>query len=175
MTRRKAALIARPPITWILVADGRQAQVYTRRKIEKLMPLANNSRRNRFEEIIAHAPAPVFGMHWEAESEDIYDIERGQVGRVQESANSARHMAEPRLDVHEEIKHHFARTVAEKINKAQEKESFDRLVLVAPAKMMGVIKKHLKGKTLKKVVAELPKDLTHYDGEALAHHLEDIA
>ena len=35
MTRRKAVPIAKSPITWILVADSRQAQVYTRKKEKK--------------------------------------------------------------------------------------------------------------------------------------------
>jgi protein required for attachment to host cells len=38
---------------------------------------------------------------------------------------------------------------------------FDRLVLIAPATMLGGIKKHLNEKILKLVVAEMPKDLTH--------------
>lgn len=68
MTHRKAVQIIKPPVTWILVADSRQAQVYTRSRVEKLIPRAGNSRRNQFEEVISHAPMPVPGMKWQAET-----------------------------------------------------------------------------------------------------------
>src|SRR5689334_23195051 len=98
MTRRQAVQIIKPPVTWILVADSRQAQVYTRQKVEKLVPLAGNSRRNQFEEVIAHAPVAVAGMKWEAESVDQYEVGRNATGMVFESASSARSMSEPHLD-----------------------------------------------------------------------------
>ena len=77
MTRRNPVQIAKPPVTWILVADSRQAQGYTRHAVEKLVPLAGNSRRGRFEEVIAHAPVPVDGMRWKAESPGEYETVEG--------------------------------------------------------------------------------------------------
>ncbi len=108
MTRRQAVQIIKPPVTWILVADSRQAQVYTRSRVEKLMPLPGNSKRNQFSEIIAHEPVPVLGMKWEAESADQYKVGRNATGMVFESASSARSMSEPHMDAREEIKFHFA-------------------------------------------------------------------
>ncbi len=175
MTRRQAVQIVKPPVTWILVADSRQAQVYTRHKVEKLMPLLGNSKRNQFSEIIAHEPVPVLGMKWEAESDDQYEVGRNATGMVFESANSARSMSEPHMNVSDEIRMHFAKKIADQLNRAREEKLFDRLVLVAAPKMLGEIKKHLSGKTLKSVAAEMPKDLTHYDGQTLAEHLESIA
>lgn len=173
MTRRQAVRIVKPPVTWILVADSRQAQVYTRQRVEKLVPLAGNSRRNQFSEIIAHEPVPVAGMKWEAESADQYETGRDRLGRVQESANPARHMSEPHIDIHEEIRDHFAKTITGYINRAKTEKLFDRLVLVAAPKMLGELKKHLDAKVIKCVVAEMPKDLTHYEGEELLQHLKD--
>jgi protein required for attachment to host cells len=173
MTRRKAVPIVKPPITWILVADSRQAQVYTRNRVEKLIPLAGNSRRNQFEEIISHEPLPVPGMKWQAESADGYEIGRNKTGMVFESASNARSMSAPHMDVRDEIRNHFARMVADHISQAKAAKSFDRLVLVAAPKMLGEIKKHLDAKTLKSVAAEMPKDLTHYEGEELLQHLRD--
>lgn len=175
MTRRKAVQIVKPPVTWILVADGRKAEIYTRQKMEKHIPLAGNFRRNHFEEIITHGPVPVPGMKWQAESVDQYEIGRNATGMVFESASSARHMSEPHMDVHEEIKQHFAKTIAGQLNQAQAEKVFDKLVLIAPAKMLGEIKKHLDKRVLKSIAAEMPKDLTHYNGQTLAEHLESIA
>jgi protein required for attachment to host cells len=170
MTRRKAITVAKPPVTWILVADSKQAQVYTRQRIEKLLPLSHN----QFEEAVALEPVPVAGMKWEAESAEAYDVHMNQLGRMHESANTAHHMSEPRLTVHEEIMEHFAKEIGEQLNLARDKKSFDRLVLIAPAKMLGQIKKDLNTKARKCVVAEMPKDLTHYEGPALAKHLDGI-
>lgn len=173
MTHRQAVQIVKPPVTWILIADGRQAQVYARRKVEKLMPLAGNSRRNQFEEIITQEPVPIPGMKWEAESAEQYQVGRNATGMVFESANSARSMGEPHIDVHEEIKQHFAKVIAGHINQAKAEKIFDRLVLVAAPKMLGEIKKHLHTKILKCIAAEMPKDLTHYESEELLQHLKD--
>lgn len=175
MTKRQAAQIVKPPVIWILVADSRQAQVYTRQKMEKLIPLAGSPRRNQFEETIARAPVPVAKMKWEAESADHYKAGRNATGMVFESFSSAQHMAEPHIDLHEEIRQNFARTITENLNQAWQKKSFDRLVLIAPAKMLGEIKKHLDERLLRMVIAELPKELTHCDSEALAEHLDNIA
>lgn len=173
MTRRQAVQIVKPPVTWILVADSRQAQVYTRERTEKHIPMAGNSRRNQFSEIIAHEPVPVPGMKWEAESADQYEVGRNATGMVFESASSARSMSEPRIDVRDEIRDHFAKTVAGHINQAKAEKAFDRLVLVAAPKMLGEIKKHLDAKVMRCIAAEMPKDLTHYEGEELLQHLRD--
>ena len=128
-----------------------------------------------FAEIVAYEPVPVAGMRWEAESADQYEVGRNATGMVFQSSGSARHMSEPHMDVREEIKVHFAKAVAKQLNQAREKKAFDRLVLIAPAKMLGEIKKQLDEKVLVRIVAEMPKDLTHYEGRALAEHLESIA
>lgn len=173
MTRRQAVRIAKSPVTWILVADGRRAQVYTREKVEKLIPMERQ--RNQFEEIISHEPVPIPGMKWEAESAEQYQVGRNATGMVFDSASSSRSMSEPHLDVREEIKLHLARTIAEQLNIAKLNKAFDRLVLIASPKMLGEIKKYLDEKVLRLVIAEMPKDLTHFDAEELENHLGYIA
>ena len=173
MTRRKAVPLSKSPVTWILVADSRQAQVYTRERVEKLIPLASNSRRNQFEEVISRAPVPVPGMKWQAESADQYEIGRNRTGMVFESAGSSRSMSAPHMDVRDEIRSHFAKTVGQQINHAKAEKAFDRLVLIAAPKMLGELKKHLDAGVLACVAAEMPKDLTHYEGEELLQHLKD--
>jgi len=174
MTRRKAVPIVKSPVTWILVADSRKAQVYTRERVEKLIPLERRSRRNQFAEIIAHEPIPVSDMKWEAESASRYEVGRNATGMVFESASTARHMSEPHINVRDEIRGHFARTIADHLDRARGEKLFDRLVLVAPPKMMGELKKCLSAKVLKAIAAEMPKDLTHYEGDELVEHLGGI-
>jgi protein required for attachment to host cells len=173
MAGKRALQVEKSPITWILVADARNAQVYTRQKVEKHIPLAGNARHEHFEEIISHEPLPVSGMKWKAEPASEYEKGRN-AGRVFESAGHTRHTGEPHMNVHDEIRIHFARTIAAELNHTREEKAYDRLVLIAPAKMLGEIKKYLNDKVLKRIVAEMPKDLTHYEGHALAAHLDGV-
>jgi len=165
MTRRKAVAIVKPPVTWILVADSKQAQVYTRRKPRRLSLLS------QFEEAITHTPISVPDMAWEAEPLDQYQLGRNATGMVFESKSSERHMNEPRIDAREEIQQRFAQTIVRQLAKAKTENRFDRLVLVAPPKMLGEIRKHLDTNLSRAIMAEMPKDLTHYDSKDLADHL----
>jgi protein required for attachment to host cells len=174
MTRRSAVPVNKTPVTWILVADSRQAQIYVRHKVEKWIPFPHN-RRNQFEEIIAHEPVAVPGMRWRAESIHEYDFGPDTTARVFESVGDARHMSEPHITVQEEIRQHLARSIAQSLYRAHMEKAFDRLVLIAPPKMLGEIKRQLDGKLVRMIVAEMPKDLTHYEGEELADHLNHIA
>lgn len=175
MTRRQAVRVEHPPVIWILVADSKQAQVYVRQKVEKYVPVNGNALRDPFSEVIACEPVPVDGMRWRAESADQYEAGRNAVGMVFESsAGAGRHMNQPHIDIKEETRNHFARTIAEQLERAREARSFDRLVLIAPAKMLGEIKKQLSKQLSKMVVAEMPKDLTHYNGMTLTEYLEHI-
>ena len=160
-------MTSKHPMTWILVADGKQAQVYVRARVERQMPPP-------FEQNISHEPVPVMGMRWEAESVNQYQLGRDATGMVFSSSGSARHMAEPHIDAHEEVKHHFALTIAKALGEARAKKQFEHLVLVAPPKMLGDIRKHLDQHVLATVVAELPKELTHVDGETLLDHLQHL-
>jgi protein required for attachment to host cells len=167
MTRRHAVPVAKHAVTWILVADGKQAQVYVRERVERRMPPS-------FAESISHEPMPVADMCWEAESADQYQVGRNATGMVFSSGGSARHMSEPHMDARAEVKQHLAVLVAGELDMAKAQKRFDRLVLVAPPKMLGEIKKHLGKAVLKSVVAELPKELTHYEGAELLEHLQGV-
>lgn len=59
--------IEKAPVTWIVVADGKTAQVYTRKL------------------------APVLAKPLMAESATIYQMGRNQTGMVHESIGAARH------------------------------------------------------------------------------------
>jgi len=175
MARRQAVRVAHPPVIWILVADSKQAQIYVRQQVEKRVPVNGNALRDPFSDITACEPVPVEGMRWTAESADQYEAGRNSVGMVFESAAGAgRHMNEPHIDIKDEVRNHFARSIAGHLERAREAKAFDRLVLIAPAKMLGEIKKQLNKNVLKMVVAEMPKDLTHYDGNSLTGYLERL-
>lgn len=163
---------ANPQSTWILVADGKQAQMYAHEKVEHVIALTGNATRGPSRVLTIREPVPVEGVQWKAGHVEQYQVGRNATGMVFGSASSARHISEPHIDARDEVKIHFARMLAEQLNALQSKKSFAQLVLVAPPKMLGEIKKHLNKNTLKCVIAELPKELTHCDGHGLAKHLQ---
>jgi protein required for attachment to host cells len=65
-------------------------------------------------------------------------------------------------DWHELEKEHFAREIAERINKAAEAGEMSEIVIVAPPRVLGELRKQLSVKATSKVKGELDKDLTHH-------------
>jgi protein required for attachment to host cells len=65
-------------------------------------------------------------------------------------------------DWHEVEKEHFAKEMAERINKAAESGELKEIVIVAPPRVLGEIRKDLSQKAQAKVKGELDRDLTHH-------------
>lgn len=174
MSPKPQVQVVKAPVTWILVADGRKAQIYTRKEVEKIKPLSGSPKRSQYEGALEYELVPLPEMAWQAEPNDIYETGRKVTATVFESVGSARHMSEPHIDAREEIKINFAKKLADQLNRAEAEKNFNRLIIAAPAKILSEIKNHLDKKLLKLLAAEIPKDLTGYEGQALAKHLEVI-
>jgi protein required for attachment to host cells len=153
--------IIKQPITWVLIADGRQAQIYVRERAEK--------RGSVIREL-----TPIADMRREAEPVTDYETGRNATGMVFESVGGARHMSEPHMDVREKVKQHLATEIADALDAAKTEKRFDHLILAAPPKMLGEIKKRLSKPILKCVIAALPKELTHCDVEELRERLRGV-
>jgi protein required for attachment to host cells len=65
-------------------------------------------------------------------------------------------------DWHELEKEHFAREVATRVNKAAESGEMNEIVIVAPPRVLGELRKQLSPKAQSKVRGELDKDLTRH-------------
>ena len=74
---------------------------------------------------------------------------------------SARRSAYDEGDYHEQAETRFAERVANFINEQANGDGVDELVLVAPPRTLGVIRKHLHTEVARKVAAEIPKDLVN--------------
>ena len=147
-------------VTWYLIADSKFGQVYVRTNVEHIVPMAGGAKHDKYSEEILSELIAVPEMKWEAESVKQYQIGKNATGMVHESLGGAIHMSEPHIDVHDEVREHFAKLLAEKLAKAAEEKAFDHLVLVAPPKMLGELRKHLNEKVLKLINEEISKDLT---------------
>ena len=140
---------------WILVADGRRARILEYDDPETGLRPATSS-------------------DYVADSRPSRERGSDRPGRVHESASSLRHAIQPRVDWHdfEEVK--FAHEMAKLLNKARLHRAFDQLVLVAPPRSLGELRKALDRDTLAVVAAELDKDLTKLATHELPSHLGPV-
>lgn len=138
--------------TWVLVADGARAHFY-RAEDGRLVPALDHD-----------LAVPVRAAARAAETD--------RPGRAFDSAGVGRHAMEPRTTwkVHEKCL--LAQAVAAELTRAVDGDDLDRLVLVAPPKVLGDLRAALDPRIARRVVAQLPKDLTHLSGSDLALRLQ---
>ncbi len=82
-------------------------------------------------------------------------------GRSINSVGGARSAVEA-TDWHDLAEHRFAESVAAEIDEAVRTGQCREITLVAPPKVLGDLRKSLHGETLKHVMGEVAKDLTHH-------------
>jgi protein required for attachment to host cells len=144
--------------TWIVVADGARARFFTASDDDgKLVParpadmIAPMSRR----------PAS--------------DLKSDKPGRSYSSSRSGmRHAFEPTHDYHKLEKHRFSAAVAEALHEASESRAFDRLVLVAPRRSLGELRRLLSERVKKQIGQEIAKDFTGETASRLWRHLQPL-
>jgi protein required for attachment to host cells len=100
------------------------------------------------------------------------DLGLDRPARVKESAAPARHAIEPRRDLHVAAKEDFVKSVAGEIDVAHGRKRFDKLVLVAPPRVLTELKEKLSGSMAKLVAGSVQKDLTKIPDHDLAEHLK---
>ena len=163
-----------PLVTWVLIADGKQAHIYGCRKAIHQIPLGGANKHHYYDEKSGFELVPVPGGILEADSIDNYQIGHDRRGTASSSNSPTHNTFEPHGDIEGELKKQFSKTIANKLQHALTEKIFDRLVLVAPAEMIGEFRKHLTADVQGRIVAVLPKDLAHLQGQILMTHLSDI-
>lgn len=149
------------PVTWFLVADARKARVYARQREERFVPIIGNAPAHQVESNIVHSLSPLSGMQWDAETPDT-------------STRTGSHF-ETHPDYREELRQQFARLVASHLNQTPPGQGlYDRLAIIAPAKMIADLKKNLSENVKKHITEEISKDLTRCNEKELEGYLEHI-
>ncbi len=82
-------------------------------------------------------------------------------GRARPSLGAAR-SAMDEVDWHHLAKERFAAELAEALYRHAHAGSFEQLVIFAPAKVLGNLRKAFHAEVLERVVAEIPKELTSH-------------
>jgi protein required for attachment to host cells len=103
------------------------------------------------------------------------DLRSDRPGRGFSTARDARRAAfEPPHDYHKLEKHRFSVELARVLEDACEHNEFDQLVLVAPHRSLGELRKLLPEKVQEMVRREIPKDLTNETVPQLWRRLSPI-
>jgi protein required for attachment to host cells len=141
-------------VVWIVVADGGKARVLARHGSHGPLEPASNL---CFAEAEARLPTREIGAE--------------RPGRVHESADTARHAMEPRVDWHRFAKEQFARSIATALEAAAQKKLYEELVIVAPPQALGDLRRALGRHAKAMLTAEIAKDLTNLPDHELPAHL----
>jgi len=140
-------------ITWVVVADHQRGRI-----------LANDGPGRGLQ--------PVEGMSFETHLHTDHELVTDRLPRTSESQGSGSHHAiEPRVNPHRQEAERFVAMMAERIAAAAERREFDQLVLIAPARALGELRKHLPHRVRETVIRELDQDLTKNSTESLHEHV----
>jgi protein required for attachment to host cells len=144
----------KPIRTWIVVADGARARIFLNEGTGKGLN-----------------PKPVHEMAIPLAPTRELGSDRPGRGHMQ---SGVRHGMQPRADWHEAEKERFAKELALQLDRSAEERSFDRLILAAPAKTLGTLRRLLGKQASGLVAGELAKDLTHAQPKDLPRHLGGV-
>jgi protein required for attachment to host cells len=135
--------------TWIVVADGSHARI-----LESGEPHSG---------VIVRLEAASAARKNEGR------LAADRLPRTQESGSSARHAIEPRLSLKEHEKRVFAARLAGYLRGGL--DQFDRLVLVAPARFLNLVREGLPANVARKIAVTRNKDLTWMPESEILEHL----
>jgi protein required for attachment to host cells len=127
---------------WVFVGDGQKALFLINEGDEKFP----NLRRLAVEE---HKDPPS-----REQGSDAPGRAYSSVGEIRSAVGET--------DWHELEKERFAASIADRINKVALSGAFNQLVIVAPPKILGDLPRKFTKETKTKIIAEVPKDLTHH-------------
>lgn len=140
-------------LTWILVADGGSARILQyENSIKPLIQIDGGY----FEHI--HSP-----------NHDLISSDRG---RGSNANRTGRHALEWQTDPHQQQKKLFAKELVQYLKAHQ--DNFERLILVAPPKMLGNIRDEITPHLGQKVYGHETKDLTRVSLNQIPDHLQGL-
>lgn len=143
------------PNYWILLADGHHARL-----LEGSRPF------DALTGVDGGLIEPTNGAHAHA-----HDIMSDRPGRSFNSADSRRSAMEPQTDPQRLEKTRFAQELAVILDAGATADRFERLIIAAPAGVLGDLRQSLGTAAKEKIVAEIDKDLVKTPSPDLGKHL----
>jgi protein required for attachment to host cells len=95
------------------------------------------------------------------------DLETDKPGRGFNGGAPGRHAMDGERSTLQHRKAQFARDVAHAVDLGRIRNEFDRLVIIAGPKILGMLREALPAGCRAVVAAEIPKDLAHHDADAI--------
>ena len=143
--------------TWILVAHDAGARVFESRGPGKGIDLV---------ETIEHPEGRMRDR----------DIDSDRPGRSfrKDSGDPRRAAMSRKEGPHERVVSNFARALTDKLQQARMENQYERLVLVAPPRFLGLLRSSLDGPTAQLVVGSIDKDLASSKEAELIEHLGEV-
>jgi protein required for attachment to host cells len=141
-------------VTWVLVADGAQAQVFEHGGPGKGLN-------------------PVDGLRFSEEPLKAQDINTDRPGRRAGGGLGSRSGVE-NSDPVAVREQRFVKSVAEQLEVMRQQGRFDRLIIAAAPTALGDIRPELSAAVKQTIIAELPKDLTNVPRPQLDKHFEQL-
>lgn len=138
---------------WIVVADTGRARFFERKQLR-----AKLVEQSELEMIASPAATP-----------------RDRPPRVHESQGDARHIMEPRRTPRMAAQLKFLDQVTTFINAAAERDAFERLILCAPPRTLGMLREKLSDPTRKRLTATINRDFMHERVDQLQQRLDEIS
>jgi protein required for attachment to host cells len=100
--------------------------------------------------------------------------ERDRAPRVQDSVGGRRHKIERRMTAHEAAEHRFLGQVIDRLASVTRAASHSSVVLCAPPKALGVLRRLLPPEVRERVVLSLGKDLTKEPASDLDERMRQL-
>jgi protein required for attachment to host cells len=92
---------------------------------------------------------------------DLLDLRRVEVREDENRPDHDQSAVEP-MERHGIDEERFAADIAARLNRAAEENRFEHIVIAAPPKVLGELRRDYSKKLQGKIVAEIDKDLTHH-------------
>ncbi len=141
----------KPTVTWIVLANTRVARAVENR-----------------------GPAKGLGamdvMSWTAQKASASRREPGVVYSIGGPAKTSVEQSNPQ----QEADKRFAKEISDSLSKAYAAKAFDRLVIVAAPKMLGLLRPNIDENLSAVLIGEIDKDLSNQSKEAIEAHLGSV-
>ncbi len=103
-----------------------------------------------------------------------HDMKSDSPGRSREGGGTAKHAMTSEIEPQEEEQIRFAKRLAERLENERQDHSFDRLVVVAGPKFLGLLRDHFGAPLRDLITVEMDKDYTAMRADELRTHLPEF-
>ena len=152
--------------TWIVVADQREALFYEMTGANRMDPTDPDAASR-----IGDDGCRLERKFTNPKAKPDRELETDRPGRAYSSSNGQPHGVDGERSSQRSGEQNFAKRIAEEMSKAHHAGDFDRAMLAAGPRMLGLIRAALPASVRSALSAEVARDLVRFEGQELIAHL----